>query len=183
MDHFCSKNKFCQLQLKRNIQRIYLTLISTICVKIRRIPYIFETLSHFSRHNSSVFFGSNITYFLQMQSIKVEIFRLASASIKIHQICQVIFEAKNQFFVNVWVTLQCTFLAETLYAVEKSSTSMCKFSELILLALKITKWFMSFLERRVSFSSNITLHNSSVLCHFSSHMSAFLQILHHPSVS
>ena len=66
MDHFCSKNKFCQLQLKRNIQRIYLTLISTICVKIRRIPFIFETLSHFSRHNSSVFFGSNITYFLQM---------------------------------------------------------------------------------------------------------------------
>ena len=64
MGYFCPKNTF--LQLKHYIQRIYLTLLSTTCVKIHQIPYvIFETISHFSRHNSSVFFSSNITYFLQ----------------------------------------------------------------------------------------------------------------------
>ena len=45
------------------------------------------------------------------------------------------------------------FLAETWYANDKSGTSKCKFSDLPLLALKFTK-FLSFLERRVSFSSN-----------------------------
>ena len=52
MGYFCPKNTF--FQLKHYIQRIY--LIS---------PVIFETISHFSRHNSSVLFSSNITYFLQ----------------------------------------------------------------------------------------------------------------------
>ena len=52
---FCPKNTF--LQLKDYIERIYLTLLSTTCVKIHQITYvIFETISHFSRHNSSVFF-------------------------------------------------------------------------------------------------------------------------------
>ena len=41
------------LQLKHYIQRIYLTLFSTTCVKIYQIPYvIFETVKKFSRHNS-----------------------------------------------------------------------------------------------------------------------------------
>ena len=51
----CPKNTF--LQLKLYIQRIYLTLFSTICVKIHQTIYvIFETISHFSPHNSSVSF-------------------------------------------------------------------------------------------------------------------------------
>ena len=44
MGYICAKNTF--LQLKHYIQRIYLTLLSTI-VKIHQIPYvIFETISH-----------------------------------------------------------------------------------------------------------------------------------------
>ena len=42
----------------------------------------------------------------------------------------VIFQTKSQFFFKVWTTLQCherklfsTFLAETLYAIDKSSTT------------------------------------------------------------
>ena len=47
MGYFCPKNTF--LQLKRYIQRIYLTLLSTTCVKIHQFTYvIFETISHFS---------------------------------------------------------------------------------------------------------------------------------------
>ena len=57
MGYFCPKNIF--LQLKHYIQRIYLTLIPTTCVKIDQIPYvIFETISHFSQRNSSVFFST-----------------------------------------------------------------------------------------------------------------------------
>ena len=47
------KNTFPQL--KHYIQRIYLTLLSTTCVKVHQTTYvIFETISHFSWHNSSV---------------------------------------------------------------------------------------------------------------------------------
>ena len=50
-----SKNTFSHL--KYYTQRIYLTLISTTCVKIHRIPYvILEIISHFSQRNSSALF-------------------------------------------------------------------------------------------------------------------------------
>ena len=57
------------------------------------------------------------------------------------------------------------------HAIGKSSTSKCKLSDLLLLALKFTKFLMSFLESRVSFSSNFTSlfsvmrHNSSAIFH------------------
>ena len=50
--YICPQNIFLQL---KHIQRIYLTLLSTISVKIHQIAYvIFETIIHFSRDNSSV---------------------------------------------------------------------------------------------------------------------------------
>ena len=50
--YICPKNTFLLL---KHIQNIYLTLLSTTCVKIHQITYvIFETISHFSWHNSSV---------------------------------------------------------------------------------------------------------------------------------
>ena len=64
MGYICPKNTF--LLLKHYLQRIFLTFLSTTCKKIHQISFvIFETISHFSRHNSFVFFSSNITYFLQ----------------------------------------------------------------------------------------------------------------------
>ena len=60
--HFCPKNKF--LQLKLYIQKIYVILLSTKCVKIHQISYvIFKTISHFSRHNPSVFFSQTLHTF------------------------------------------------------------------------------------------------------------------------
>ena len=53
-------------------------------------------------HHSLV---SNIIYFQQKSHIKVEIFRLATAGIKIHQI-HVIFEMKSQFFFKLCNILQ-----------------------------------------------------------------------------
>ena len=55
MGYICLRTAFLQL---KHIQKIYLTLLSTTCVKIYQISYvIFETKSHFSRHNSSVLFS------------------------------------------------------------------------------------------------------------------------------
>ena len=70
----------------------------------------------------------------------------------------------------------CIFLAQTLHNFYKSSLSKCKFSDFPLLGLKFTKLLMSFLESRVSFSSNFAFlfsvmkHNSSVLFHFNLYM-------------
>ena len=100
------KNIF--LQLKHYIWGIYLTLLSTTCLKTHQITYvIFETISHFLRNNSSIFFSSNITYFLQKQPIKFQIFRLFFARVKVHQIPHVIFQTKSQFFFKVWIFFQC----------------------------------------------------------------------------
>ena len=44
------------------------------------------------------FFGSNLIYFQQKQPIKVHIFRLSTACVKIDRIPNVIFQTKGQFF-------------------------------------------------------------------------------------
>ena len=55
MGYICLKPTF--LQLKHYIPKIYLTLLSTTCVKIHQILYVvLKTISHFSRHNSSILF-------------------------------------------------------------------------------------------------------------------------------
>ena len=107
---FCPKNTF--LQLKHYIQWSYLTLynISTTCVKIHQITYvIFETITHFSQHNSSVSFKLN--YYILSTKVAHQsasfIKRLSTARVKLHQISQVIFERKSQFFFKVWIFLRC----------------------------------------------------------------------------
>ena len=55
MGYFCPKNTF--LQLKHYIQRIYITLLSTTCVKIHQMTdVIFGIKSHFSQNSPSIFF-------------------------------------------------------------------------------------------------------------------------------
>ena len=110
----CPKNTF--LQIKHYIQKIYLTLLSTNCVKIHQITYvIFETISYFSQHNFSLF-----------------------------------------------------FLAQTLHTFCRSSSSECKFSYILLLGLKFTKFLMWFFKQNFSFSSkfrsfcSVMRDNSSV---------------------
>ena len=68
------------------------------------------------------------------------------------------------------------YIAGTLYAINKSSTSKCKCSDLPLLPLKFTKLLMSFLEPRVSFSPSfvslcsVMRCNSSVLFYLNLYM-------------
>ena len=96
MGYFCAKNTF--LQPKHYIQRIYLTLLSTTCVKIHQNPsVIFETIRHLSRQNSSVFFSSNITYFRQKYPIKLQIFRLYTAQVKFTKFLISFLKQKDSF--------------------------------------------------------------------------------------
>ena len=83
-------------------------------VKIHEIPYvIFGTNSHFAslfsamKHNSSVFFHLNFICFGQKDPIKVQIFRLSTAYMKIIQIPYVFFEATCQFFFKTCINIQC----------------------------------------------------------------------------
>ena len=112
--YFCPKNTFLQL---RHIQRIYLTLFSTTCAKIRQMTYvIFET------SRKKIFFW------------------------------------KKSFFTT---QLLCIFLTQTLHTFYKSSTSKCKFSDFPLLALKITKFLMSFFKQKTIFLQSLDLFSVS----------------------
>ena len=138
MGYFCPKNTF--VQLKHYMQDIYVTLLSTTCVKIHQIPYaIFETISF---HDTSHLypFSSIVTYFWQKYPIKVQIFRLFTVQVKIHQISHAIFQTKVSFSLHfgwlfsVWweITLlyffswNCTWFG-------KKSPSKCKISDFWLL--------------------------------------------------
>ena len=83
MGYICLKTTF--LHLKHYLQ-IYLTLLSTTCVKIHQIPYvIFETISHFSRHNSSILFQLKHYILLTKishQSANFQIFHYLSSELK-----------------------------------------------------------------------------------------------------
>ena len=75
------KNWF--LQLKHYIQRIHQTMFSTFCVKIHRISHVIsETISHFSRHNSSVFLLAQTLHTFYKSSPSK--FKFSTARVKVH---------------------------------------------------------------------------------------------------
>ena len=100
MGYFCPENTF--LQLKHNIQVIYLTLLPDFQLLCENSPnslnVVLETISHFSRHNSSVFFW--LKHYILSTKIphESENFQTSTAGIKIYQIPQVIFQTESQFF-------------------------------------------------------------------------------------
>ena len=177
MGYFCPKNTF--LQLKHYIQKIYLTLLSTTCLKIHQMTYaIFETISLLLYTTPLYFLAQKLNTFYKSSSSKCKFSDFPVLALIFPKFLMSFFKQKvslsSKFgsFFSVMRDLFCTFSAETLYALDKSSTtSKCKFSDLPLLALKLTKFLMSFLEPRVSFSSNFASlfsfmrHNSSVLFH------------------
>ena len=76
--------------------------------------------------------------------MKVPILRILCALVKITQIPHVIFQSTSQFFFKFCITLQCheiqppcTFLAQTLYTLVKSSSLKCNFLRLLSSRVKI----------------------------------------------
>ena len=110
----------------------------------------------------------------------MHIFRFFKARVKIHQTMSYFKQKASSYskFGSIFSGREVTllqFLAEILYAINKSSTLKRKFSDLPLLILKFTKFLMSFLEPKASFSSNFLLisvmrANSSVLFHLKLYM-------------
>ena len=130
-----------------------------------KISYIIlETLIHFSRHNSSVFFGSYTTYFRQKLPIKVQVFRFPTTRVKIRKIRHDNLQTKSQFSVKVWIT-----------------PSIMKDNSPVKLYMLLTKG-----ENQIAhFQTFNCCHENgpNSLCHFSNNRSVFLQILGHPSAS
>ena len=139
MGCFCPKNTF--LPLKHYIQRIYSTSLSTTCVKIHQMTYvIFETISHFSSHNPSIFLQLKHYIFSTKVAYQSENFQTCHCS---HQnspnsSCH-FWKPRVSFSSNIaalssFMRLFCTFSSKSLYALDKRIRSKCKFSDFQLLA-------------------------------------------------
>ena len=161
MGYFCPKNTF--VQLEHYISKIYLTLLSTTCVKIHQITYvIFETIykSFFTTQFLCIFFAQTLHTFYKSSPSKSKFSDFLLLGLKFTKFLIPFFKQKISLSFS-WIFFQCherwffcTFLAKALYAITKSSTLKCKLSDLPLVTLKFTKLLMSFLEPRASFSSN-----------------------------
>ena len=67
----------------------------------------FALLFSVMKHNSAVFFHLNFICFGLKAPMKVQIFRLSTACMKINQILYVIFQATCQFSFKICITFQC----------------------------------------------------------------------------
>ena len=108
----------------------------------------------------------------------MQVFRLSTNQVKFHRIPH-FSNKKSVFLQNVglfsvsWVIILLHFFSWNYwkYAIEESSTSKCKFSDLLQFALRFTKFLKSFSDTRVSFSPtfaslfSIMRHNSFVPFH------------------
>ena len=104
----------------------------------------------------------------------MQIFRLYTAQIKVHQIPHVIFQKwvflqSLHFFLSLMRDHSSVLFRLKLYMLllDRSSTSKRKFPDLPLLVSKLTKFLMSFLELRVSFFSNFPALFSVITHNFS----------------
>ena len=167
MGYFCPKNTL--LQLEHYIPKIYLKLLSTTCGKIHQITHvIFETTykSFFTQFFCS-FLAQTLHTFYKSSPSKCKFSDFPLLRLKFTKFLMSFFKQKvsfsskfGSFFSVMRDNSSVLFLTETLYAIEKGTTSICKLSELPQLTLKFTKFLMSILEPRVSFSSKFG--NSSV---------------------
>ena len=146
---FSISNITC-IEQKEPINIQFVRLLSAL-MKVHPISHaVFETtrsgfiktLHHCSmswKINPLYFFGSNLIYFGQKESIKVKFFRLLRGRVKFEQIPHVIFESTSQFFFKLCITLQCherwlsyAFLAETLYGLDKAVMQNLKKNEFVI---------------------------------------------------
>ena len=154
------KNTF--LQFNHYIQKIYLTLLATTCVKIHQMTYvIFEIISHFSRHNSLA--QTLHTFYKNCQPIKAQFFRFFTALIKVHQILHVIFQKESVFFQSLdlfsmpWqMTLLYFFNCNFICNWQKQHYIKVQIFRVATTRIKFTKFLMPFLEPIASYSSNFS---------------------------
>ena len=166
MGYICPKTTFFEL---KHIQRIYLTLLSTTSVKIHQTPYVIIL------HKS--FFTTQLVCFILAQTLhtfdknilsKCKFSDFPLFEFKFIKFLMYLFKQKVNFsskFGSLFSVMRdnssALFSAETLYAIDKSSTSKCRFSDLPLLELKFAKFVMYIIFETKSqffFKLCITLH-------------------------
>ena len=138
--------------------RIYLTLLSTT-VKIHQISYvIFETISHFWRHNLSVFFlAQTLHTFDRNIPSKCTFSDFPLLELKFTKLFKqkVSFSSKFGSLFSVTRDNSSALFSLKLYMLLTNIAHQSAiFSDLSLFMLKFTKFLMSFLESRASFTSN-----------------------------
>ena len=140
----CLKTTF--LQLKHYTQNIYLTLLSTTCVKIHQIP-----LCHFWSHKS--FFTTPLVYIILVQTLytfdkdilsKCKFLDFLLLELKLIKFLVSLFKQKVSFSLNFGSLFSVmrdssTFLAETVLDLAKRNPSMWKNSDFCLLTQYFTK--------------------------------------------
>ena len=107
MGYFCPKNTF--LQLEHFIRKIYLTLFSTICVKIHRITYvIFETIfkSFLTTQFLCIFLAQTLHTFCKSSSSKCKFSDFPLLGLKFTKFLMS-FSNKKSLFFKVWIFFQC----------------------------------------------------------------------------
>ena len=156
--------------------------LSTARMKINQIPYvIFQATSQFSFKFCITFqchdtkflwnFLAELLRFGQKEPIKVQILRLLCALMKVHPIPRASFETTRSRFSQIlhhcsvsWKITPLYFFSSGLYTLDKN-----QFSDFLMVRWKFTKFLMSCLKLRVSFSLNfvslfsVMRDNSSVL--------------------
>ena len=114
---FCPKNTF--LQLKHYIQRIYLTLLSTTCVKIHQITYvIFETIykSFFTTQFLCIFFAQTLHTFYKSSPSKCKFLDFPLLGLKFTNFLMSFFKQK--------VSFSSKFLSVSFFSVMRDSSSV-----------------------------------------------------------
>ena len=98
IDYFCPKNTF--LQLQHYLPKIYLTLLSTICVKIYQISYvIFETIYKlfFTTQFLGIFFGQTLHTFYKSSPSKCKFSDFPLLGLKFIKFLMSFFKQKVSF--------------------------------------------------------------------------------------
>ena len=130
--YICPKNTF--FQLKHYIQRIHQTLLSTNFVKIHQIPHIWKHKSFFTTQLVCIILVQILCTFDKNSPPKFKFSDFLLLKLKYIKFLMSVFKQKvslsSKFGSSVpWEITLLHFLAGTLYAIDKSSTSKCNFSD------------------------------------------------------
>ena len=99
MDYFCPENTF--LQLEHYIPKIYLTSLSTTCVKIHQITYVFFDAiynSLFTTHFLCIFFVQTLHTFYKKNQSKCKLSDFPLPELKFTKFLMSFFKQKVSFY-------------------------------------------------------------------------------------
>ena len=150
-----SKDTFLQLKHTYDLSN---TNFNYLCENSPNFLYHFwNQKSFFTTQLPCIFLAQTLHTFYESSPSKCKFSDFPLLALKLTKLLMSFLKQKVSFsskFASLFSIMReffCTFLVETLYVIDKGSTSRCTFSDLPMLALKFAKFLKSFLELRVSF--------------------------------